>query len=412
MSPSAHARLSPSSSERWISCPASVQLEATLPAGWNEDSPYAREGTLAHELGEIEASHHFDLITRAQYLRARRAWRKKFNAEKYEEGTYEEMQAYIKDYVSLIERELARFPGSQLMLEQKMDSGIPESWGTSDAVIFGPNHVQIIDLKYGAGVAVSAVGNTQLRIYGLGALLKYGDILGDTELVIMTIFQPRMEVQVSSDEMSAEDLRKWRDEVAIPAANTALHDPDAPFGPTEKACRWCPFKGTCVARTRAALEEDFGEPFVDEPEQIPVNPALMTPEQLAQVLPRIPAIAAWCKSVEEAALEMAYTKGVKIPGWKPVKSGGKRSITNHEEAVKRLVAAGFEQDEVAHMEPKAKAIGVLEKLVGKDKLPEILGPEILKKGDGKVSLVREENTHKEISLVTEAISDFEEEPDV
>ena len=57
--PSAHAKLSPSSAERWISCPASVRAIKAARAegviGDDEGSAYAREGTLAHGLAELEA---------------------------------------------------------------------------------------------------------------------------------------------------------------------------------------------------------------------------------------------------------------------------------------------------------------------------------------------------------------------
>lgn len=409
--PSAHAKLSPSASERWISCPASIQMEATLPEGWNEDSVYAREGTLAHALAEIEASHHFGLIERPEYLRSRRKWRREFNKEHYEEGTYEEMQAHIKDFVKLIETEMAKYPDSQVLFEQKMDSGVEKCWGTSDVVIFSPTHVQIIDLKYGAGIKVYAERNTQLMLYACGALDNFGDLLGDTKVIVMTIFQPRMEYPLSSWAMDPADLRAWRDDVARPAAHTALHEPDAPFGPSEKACQWCPFKGTCVARTRASLEADFGEPFVDNPDVIPVEPAEMTAEQMSQVLARIPAIRDWCNSVEAAALEMAYTRGEHIPGYKPVMSGGKRSIVDDDAAVKALTEAGYELEEVARTEVRAQTLGVLEKVVGKKKLPEILGPDILKKGEGKVSLVPENDPKPAISPVSKALEDFAEEPE-
>lgn len=46
---SSHAYLSPSSSERWISCPPSVKLSEKFQ---EEFSSYAREGTCAHSLCE------------------------------------------------------------------------------------------------------------------------------------------------------------------------------------------------------------------------------------------------------------------------------------------------------------------------------------------------------------------------
>ena len=44
---STHAFLSPSASHRWLMCPPSAKLNAALP---DQSSPYAKQGTDAHEL--------------------------------------------------------------------------------------------------------------------------------------------------------------------------------------------------------------------------------------------------------------------------------------------------------------------------------------------------------------------------
>lgn len=47
----AHARLSPSSAKRWINCPPSVALSEKY--GKPKETDYAKEGTLAHSIGEL-----------------------------------------------------------------------------------------------------------------------------------------------------------------------------------------------------------------------------------------------------------------------------------------------------------------------------------------------------------------------
>jgi len=48
MPPRAHARLSPSAAERWLTCPASVKVGEALPKP--PTSRFAEEGTRAHAL--------------------------------------------------------------------------------------------------------------------------------------------------------------------------------------------------------------------------------------------------------------------------------------------------------------------------------------------------------------------------
>lgn len=287
-----------------------------------------------------------------------------------------------------------------------MDSGVPGCWGTSDVVIVSPEHIEIVDLKYGAGVAVSAIGNKQLRLYGLGALDTYGDMVETTGLIVMTVFQPRVPYGTSSEEMHPDELRAWRDEVARPAAELANGE-DAPFGPTEKGCRWCPVAAICRARVDASLAEAFGEAFLEEPipEESP-KPEVLTPEELGAALERVPFIKTWLADLEKYALEQAYGEGKTIPGWKVVMSGGRRAITDPAAAIQTLIDAGYNAEQVADF--KAKPLGALEKLVGKKELPELLGT-LLAKGPGKESLVPESDPRQAISRKGDAQAAFDAE---
>lgn len=406
--PGAHANLSPSSSERWLSCPASVRLINALPKDDDDGSVYAREGTLAHALAEIRAGLKFGLKTDTQYANELMAWKKEFEAEEYEEGTREEMYQHTSTFLDVIEERLAEYPNSALMLEQRMDSGVPDCWGTSDVVIVSPEHVEIIDLKYGSGVAVNAAGNPQLRLYALGALDTFGDLLGDPKVIHISVYQPRVRNGWSTEVLPVEDLLAWRAEVATPAAEEALYSDNPRFGPSEEACRWCPLAGICRARLEKVTAEDFGDPLDDEAYEAPEaeKAALLGPEDLSRLLPKLADIRAWVSAVEAAALEMAYGRGEKIPGYKVVRSGGKRSIVDQDGAYEALtVVGGFEPDQI--MDRKLKAMGTLEKLAGKAKFSELVGP-FIAKSDGREALVPEEDKRAEISPASEAADDFAE----
>jgi hypothetical protein len=371
----------------------------------DDESSYALEGTLAHALGELEASLYFGLITKRKYGTEYKKWLAQFDAQKYEPGTLKEMKEHVASYVALIEERLQRRPNSQLLLEQRMDSGIERCWGTSDTVIVSDTHIEIIDFKYGAGVYVDAENNSQLRIYGLGALRTFGELLGNLDLIVMTVHQPRMD-NVSSEEMHPDDLLAWSDGVAAPAAAEALHNPNAKFGPSEKACRWCPAAGICRARIEKATLTDFGDVFVEE-EPKPAPPETLTPEEIGRALKRVGSIKAWCAALEASALEMAYGQGRQIPGWKVVRSGGQRSITDPAGAIQTLIDSGFKAEQVA-APAKAKGIGELEKLLGKDKFKELLEP-FVSKSSGRESLVPEEDKRDAISPASEAAEDFKQE---
>ena len=75
-----------------------------------------------------------------------------------------------------------------VMVEQKLDYSrwVKDGYGTGDAVIVADGTLHVVDFKYGTGVPVSAEGNSQMRLYALGALDMFGELY-DIDTVVMTI---------------------------------------------------------------------------------------------------------------------------------------------------------------------------------------------------------------------------------
>lgn len=379
-----HATLSPSSASRWISCPASVRMSETVPVA--PDSAYAQEGTAAHALAELMARDQIlGKVTGAQLKKALASWRLEFSIADDAEA---EMVDHAQAYVDYLRSRLEANPGSQLLLEQRLPTGVPDCWGTSDAVIVSPTTVESVDFKYGLGVRVEAEENPQLRLYGIGALEAFGDLLGEVKTVRLTIYQPRLR-HVATEEISASDLRTWRDSI-LPIAESAL-GPDAPFGPSEEACRWCPVSGQCKAQMEWATLRDFGSTadFMDEYE-------------LSEALQQIPMIEAWCSAVKDYCLNRVYSEGKPIPGYKVVMSGGRRSIVDPAAAIEALKAIGYALDQVAVLKPKG--IGELEKLL-KDDFDIAVGP-FVEKSEGSPALVPESDRRQAINPEGQAAKDF------
>jgi len=384
----AHATLSPSSAERWLVCPASLRMIASLDRVDDGGSEYAAEGTRAHDLAEIEAAYVFDLTSKPQYRAFKAAWLKR--AEEHGDDV-EEMERHVQTYVYMLQdvaADLAEDGHVSVRLEERVQTGVPGCWGTADAVLLTPRRLHTVDFKYGRGVRVEAEGNPQLRLYAVGAL-ELLDLLGTVEEVGMSICQPRTG-GMSHDRMSAVDLYRWRDEVVMPAARATQH-PDALFGPSEEACRWCPAAGVCGPRKAHIVDREFG------------NPNLLAEEDLAGAVLMLSEIRDWCNAVEAEALKQAYSEGKTLPGLKVVLSGGKRSIPDQEKAIETLVGAGYDRSQVAR--ESVQTLSALERLVGKRNLPELLGP-LLVKSDGKPALVPVDDPRQEVTKLAEAQDEF------
>lgn len=380
----AHARLAPSAASRWLVCTASIRMEQAVsaPVGPSE---YADEGTRAHTRAEIEASFAFRLISEEIYRKRLAEW----ELECLSDEERLDMEQYAMMYVAFLAELLKEDKHATLLLEQLVDTGVPGCWGTADAIIMAPSYIHVVDYKYGMGVRVDAEENPQTRLYGLGALDAFGDVVDTTKEVRMSIFQPRID-HVSHEVLTAAKLRRWRKSYVVPLAAEADSE-HGRFNPTEEACRWCPARGECKPRMMKFTRMDFGDPD------------LMSPGDLSDAMDMVPEIRDWCSAVEDLALDKIYSQRVKVPGWKAVRSAGRRSIKDPEAAIKRLVKAGFKRRDVSVT--KMRTLGDLEKLVGKEELPKILGPTLVKP-EGSISIVSAADPRPSVDPTSEAQKDF------
>ena len=182
--PDVHAKLSASGAKKWIACPGSILMEATVP---DKPSAYAAEGTNAHALGEAKIRLAAKEYTKAKYHKAIKDLEIDDEMEEYTD-------AYRDFVIERFNSAKRKDPSAILLLEQRLDFSeyVPEGFGTGDCLIIAAGTLDVIDLKYGKGVPVKAEGNPQMRLYALGALTAY-DFLYDITEVNMCIFQPRID---------------------------------------------------------------------------------------------------------------------------------------------------------------------------------------------------------------------------
>lgn len=383
--PDIHARLSASGAKKWINCPGSIQLEENF-----EDKPsqFAEEGTNAHALGEAKIR-----LATKEYNRT-----KYHNAIRNLEIT-EDMEDYAESYKNyVIERynsALQKTPDAILMLEQRLDFSkyVPDGFGTGDAVIIAEGKLEIIDLKYGKGVEVSAVDNPQLRLYALGAYEAF-DMLYGFDTVEMTIYQPRLD-NISSENISVAELLEWGESVKK-AAQLANNDSVIEC----VAGKHCD-TGFCKARPvcRAYAEERQKMAVYDfKP------PAMLTVAEIADIIEQSASLEKWAKLVCDYALEQAYKHGVEYPGYKVVEGRSNRKYSKPDsEVAKILTDNGYQESDI--LVHKLKGITDIEKLLGKKTFAEVLGSYVVKP-PGKPTLVCSEDKRPAINSATQAQEDF------
>lgn len=357
--PDEHAVLSASSSSRWLHCTPSARLEADVP---EKSSPYAEEGTRAHAVAEKRLKH-FLFAGNTEGERP----------DGVDEEMWEATGRYVDTCIEKINEARAASPDARTGVEVrlKFDKWVPKGFGTGDCVLVSDEYIEVIDLKYGKGVPVSAVGNTQMRLYALGALAEYGDYYAARK-VRMTIVQPRLD-SVSTDEMTTDDLLAWGQHIK-PLALLAFRGEGAKAA--GEWCRFCKVKNTCRAlhdKMLAGVKADM-------------DAADLSPAEISDVLLKAKDIKRWLDGLEEYALGEAMN-GKTFPRMKLVEGRSTRHIKDEDEAAATLFANGFDAEDI-YKPLQLQTLTALERLTGKKKFNDLLG-DLVEKPPGKPTLVAE-----------------------
>lgn len=371
----AHAILSASASSRWLHCTPSARLERKFP---DTSSPYAEEGTQAHACAERFLN---------LFLKTGKATVViKDNAE-----MQEAVQAYVNICVEKINEARTASLDAQIRVEQRLDFSrwVPEGFGTGDMVMVSDKYFEVVDLKYGKGVPVSAVNNSQMRLYALGMYEAFGYLYGADE-VRMTIVQPRLD-SVSTETISVEELLTWGEEVKKKARVAFAGKGEFCAG---NHCRFCKARNTCRAHAEYELKN--------------VKEDLQTAEledfEISDILLRAKGIKTWLDGLEAYALGKAID-GYDWPGMKLVEGRSNRKITDDVIAANNLLNAGFGAEVI--YKPKAlRSITDLEKLCGKKMFGELMSG-VIEKPPGKPTLVSADDKRQAIEI-TNIKNDFDE----
>lgn len=377
MPPKGHAILSASSSDRWLHCPPSTRLSESYK---DKGSDYAAEGSEAHSLCEYK-------LRKALGMEAtdptnQLSW---YNEEMEDCAT-----GYASFIMELQETAKQTCTDPVVLIEQQVDFSrwVEQGFGTADCIIIADETIRICDYKHGLGILVSAEDNPQLKCYSLGALELF-DSIYDIDTVSMTIYQPRRQ-NISTYEISKEELYRWADEVLKPTAELAF------TGNGNFLCgEWCTFckaKHECRARAETNLlmaQYDFK------------MPPLLEDTEIEAILSHVDELVAWASDIKEYALQQAVS-GKEWTGWKLVEGRSNRKYNNEAAVIQAVTNAGFDP-----YEQKLLGITAMQKLLGRARFDELLTTYI-EKPQGKPTLVPASDKRPAMNT---AKNDFMEEND-
>ncbi len=301
-----HAKFSPSSEHRWGDCAASIALEDGLP---DSTSAYAEEGTRAHDA-------------------AAKVLQQGLPRVPVEICDNEEMRENVQMYVDSVR---TRAYNKTMLIEQKVEFsntiGVPNQFGTSDAIIVDPatGHVQIIDLKYGMGHRVEPDNNGQMMTYAVAVCETFEEILGiEFKTFELVIIQPRLDHEAGW-ECDRETLNAHGAKIRAAAAKAeqaiiwhkkGKQLPDEYYSVSQDVCQWCKAKAMCPAlsaKVGEAVYDDFAA--LDNPDTILTQgaPQIPSANQLGPKYGLLGLIEDWCRAIR-SEVERRVFSGEQVIG--------------------------------------------------------------------------------------------------
>lgn len=351
-----HAMLSPSSSSKWLANPPIALLEAIAAEEYGVDDTniHAQEGTIAHALAEHKLR---------QFL-GQESTRPESNL------IDDEMEVYTTDYLDFIQELTQDFKQKpEVLVEQRLDCSkwIPDCFGTGDCILVGDNHIHLVDLKYGR-YYVPTENNSQLMIYGLGALNLF-DHIYDIEELHLTIYQPRIN-NISTWVIERDTLLEWAEKELKPQAQLA-YEGKGEFNP-----------GPWLRLTKLrAISKDRAEHHLKLRKYQLKEAHLLSDEEIEDILVHIDDLVDWVKSVKEYAEQQAIKHKKHWQGFKLVESRTRRKYSSESQVAERAKA-----HDIDAFEEKLLPITKLEKQVGKKQFQELFG-DLVTKPTGSPTLV-------------------------
>lgn len=388
--PGEHSPLGPSSSDRWINCPGSVKATAHLP-GVSTD--YTAEGSAGHALAEI-------CRREAVPVRCYRGWTIKVEGRQFKVD--DEFVGGVQEYLDKCD-ETAPVDSIQLSeVRVAYDRWVPGGFGTTDDLRLHPKVFRDTDLKYGKGVQVWAKGNSQTRLYGVGAYEVYKWLGYNPDKFILGISQPRLD-HYDEEELTRTELLEWAGDV-LPKAVREVEE-GTRFNPGDH-CKFCKIRGTCRARTEANIKavlqgfENLDEIDARCKEALEhIMSTELTESELVQLIPALPYIKKWAAHVELAAIKRLMG-GEPIGDWKIVEGRSNRKFQGtDEEVVAGLTLLGVPEEE-CYAPREVRSPAQVESVVGKKRFKPIAAS-MVHKPPGKPKLAPGSDPRPAMALTAE-----------
>lgn len=394
-----HGYLGLSSSEGWMTCAGRPQMEAGF-----EDIPsfFTAEGDVAHSVRERcivknkpVAEFIGDVIERDGF---------EITVEPDWERFLQPGVDWVREHTGL------------LFVEYRVDVGawIPDEFGTLDTAIITKDEVILIDLKFGRGLRVNAVGNKQMMLYAAGLWENLIRHIPNAPTKYRLIIEQLRVIGGQSIEnewvVDLDDILKFAEEASLAAEKTK--DPDAELTPSLKGCAFCRAaeNAACPAYAEFALNlvgltvDDLDKPFTEAPEM--PQPEKLSPERRSYIIEHSKMLTKFITNLHGDALTDAQA-GKPTPGFKAVATLGDRQWADDEKAEQFWLEKMAAKD---IFNKRLKSPAQMERIAGTRNWKK--AQDLIHRPEGKPALVPESDPRPALQPLADLLDDHDDFDDL
>lgn len=244
-------KLSPSSSDRFLTCTASLPHNT----GFTE-SKATLKGSLQHEVASLRLEELFfykDNQKRIDRLTDTNNFYRSRNDENLKVKWDKSCDDTVNNYITYIKQLHAQYKPKHIYIEQRVRMRFYDNTinGIVDvAMVMENGDVIIVDLKTGRS-KVDTEDNNQMLMYAYGFIQElHRKTKTLPSKVIISICQSIV-YNTQAIEYKFEDLVEWYIQKSQPMKE--INNDELVYRPNKKACKFCQFRAECNARIKAGV---------------------------------------------------------------------------------------------------------------------------------------------------------------
>lgn len=361
---------------KWTNCPSSVEMEKVVSKSEIPKDNDVRR--LSQKIINIKMNY---LLNR-RVSNLQEETRSILEDDNYKEDLEVKLDEVVNVAMDIIDADKIKGNTPIVIVNEEVDLSywIEDTKGNVDIAIITKESLEIITYGFDINNLMVKAKLKEAELMALGVINDY-ICLYDIKVINYTCIDVESG-NLHLDSIKVEDLLNRGDEISVAAKKALGGSIEAYCG---DYCELCKGKNLCLVNNASNIELLNTETF---------EPVLMEEREILKVLEQGPKFKKWIDEICKYALEEAVNNNKKWQGFKVVEGRVVRKYKDEEAVKTRLVEAGYEESKLYNK--SLLNLSAMEKVVGKNRLSEILG-DLIVKPKGKPSLVKEEDKRAEWS---------------